>query len=89
MKRMRVHSNHALEIKEVCQEDVGLYTVVLRNRAASLEKKLNITLVVNGTRTWRRLRSAENMTNKNCLLYIIILLGLDHYRGVTFELLRS
>lgn len=48
MKRIRMHSNHALEIKEVCQEDLGLYTVVLRNRAASLEKRLNVTLVVNG-----------------------------------------
>ncbi|XP_017282147.3 vascular endothelial growth factor receptor 3 isoform X2 [Kryptolebias marmoratus] len=47
MKRMRMHSNYALEIKEACQEDSGLYTVVLRNRAASLEKRLNVTLVVN------------------------------------------
>ncbi|KAM9310211.1 LOW QUALITY PROTEIN: vascular endothelial growth factor receptor 3 [Pholidichthys leucotaenia] len=46
MKRMRMHLNHALEIKDVCQEDCGLYTVVLRNRAARLERKLNITLVV-------------------------------------------
>lgn len=68
MKRMRMHSNHALEIKEVCQEDFGSYTVVLRNRAASLEKRLNITLVVNGTWPWRRLPSAENMTSKNHLL---------------------
>uniref|UniRef100_A0A8C3A4C5 Vascular endothelial growth factor receptor 3 n=1 Tax=Cyclopterus lumpus TaxID=8103 RepID=A0A8C3A4C5_CYCLU len=47
MKRMRMHLNHALEIKDVCQEDSGLYTVVLRNRAAALERRLNITLVVN------------------------------------------
>lgn len=48
MKRMRMHLNHALEIKDVCQEDSGLYTVVLRNSAAALERRLNITLVVNG-----------------------------------------
>lgn len=48
MKRMRMHLNHALEIKDVCQEDSGLYTVVLKNSAAALERRLNITLVVNG-----------------------------------------
>ncbi|XP_016895031.1 vascular endothelial growth factor receptor 3 [Cynoglossus semilaevis] len=47
IKRMRVHLNHALEIKEVYQEDAGLYTVALRNTAAALERRLNITLVVN------------------------------------------
>ncbi|XP_031713580.1 vascular endothelial growth factor receptor 3 [Anarrhichthys ocellatus] len=47
MKRMRMHLNHALEIKDVCQEDSGLYAVVLRNSAAALERRLNITLVVN------------------------------------------
>eukprot|EP00064_Thunnus_orientalis_P000127 superscaffoldBa00000006_g127 len=47
MKRMRMHLNHALEIKDVCQEDSGLYMVVLKNNAAALEKRLNITLVVN------------------------------------------
>ncbi|XP_024139143.1 vascular endothelial growth factor receptor 3 isoform X2 [Oryzias melastigma] len=47
MKRLKMHSNHALEIKEVCQEDSGLYTVVLKNSAAMLERKLNITLLVN------------------------------------------
>uniref|UniRef100_A0A7N6C0T6 Vascular endothelial growth factor receptor 3 n=1 Tax=Anabas testudineus TaxID=64144 RepID=A0A7N6C0T6_ANATE len=47
MKRMRMHLNHALEIKDVCQEDSGLYTVVLKNSAAALERRLNITLVVN------------------------------------------
>ncbi|XP_014887383.1 vascular endothelial growth factor receptor 3 [Poecilia latipinna] len=46
-KRIRMHSNHALEIKDVCQEDSGLYTAVLKNSVASLEKRLNITLVVN------------------------------------------
>lgn len=47
MKRMRIHFNHALEIKDVCQKDSGIYTVVLKNRAAALERRLNITLVVN------------------------------------------
>lgn len=47
LKRMRMHLNHALEIKDVCQEDSGLYMVVLKNSAAALEKRLNITLVVN------------------------------------------
>lgn len=47
MKRMRM-LKYALEIKDVCQEDTGLYTVVLKNSAAALEKRLNITLVVNG-----------------------------------------
>ncbi|MED6279424.1 hypothetical protein CHARACLAT_000781, partial [Characodon lateralis] len=46
-KRIRMHSNHALEIKDVCQEDAGLYMVVLKNNAALLERRLNITLVVN------------------------------------------
>ena len=48
MKRMRMHLNHALEIKDVCLEDSGKYTVVLKNSAAALERRLNITLVVNG-----------------------------------------
>ncbi len=48
MKRMKMQLNHALEIKEVCQEDSGIYTAILKNRAAALEKRLNITLVVNG-----------------------------------------
>lgn len=51
MKRMRMHLNHALEIKDVCQEDSGLYTVVLKNSAAALERRLNITLVVNGNQS--------------------------------------
>ncbi|XP_072252076.1 vascular endothelial growth factor receptor 3 [Leuresthes tenuis] len=46
-KRMEMHSNHSLEIKEVCQADSGLYTVVLTNSGAMLEERLNITLVVN------------------------------------------
>lgn len=48
MKRMRMHPKHTLEIKDVRQEDVGLYTVVLKNSAAALERRLNITLIVNG-----------------------------------------
>ncbi|GLD62043.1 vascular endothelial growth factor receptor 3, partial [Lates japonicus] len=47
IKRMKIHLNHALEIKDVCQEDSGRYTVVLKNSAAALERRLNITLVVN------------------------------------------
>uniref|UniRef100_A0A7N8XCV6 Vascular endothelial growth factor receptor 3 n=1 Tax=Mastacembelus armatus TaxID=205130 RepID=A0A7N8XCV6_9TELE len=47
MKRLEMHLNHALEIKDVCQGDSGLYTVVLKNSAAGLERRLNITLVVN------------------------------------------
>uniref|UniRef100_A0A665UV74 Vascular endothelial growth factor receptor 3 n=1 Tax=Echeneis naucrates TaxID=173247 RepID=A0A665UV74_ECHNA len=47
MKRMKIHLNHALEIKVVDQEDSGHYTVVLKNSAAALERRLNITLVVN------------------------------------------
>lgn len=48
MKRMRMHPKHTLEIKDVRREDVGLYSVVLKNSAAALERRLNITLVVNG-----------------------------------------
>uniref|UniRef100_A0A3Q4B2T7 Vascular endothelial growth factor receptor 3 n=1 Tax=Mola mola TaxID=94237 RepID=A0A3Q4B2T7_MOLML len=47
MKRMRMHPKHTLEIKDVRREDVGLYSVVLKNSAAALERRLNITLVVN------------------------------------------
>lgn len=48
MKKIKIHLNHALEIKDVCEEDSGLYTVVLKNSAAALERRLDITLVVNG-----------------------------------------
>uniref|UniRef100_A0A672IYD4 Vascular endothelial growth factor receptor 3 n=1 Tax=Salarias fasciatus TaxID=181472 RepID=A0A672IYD4_SALFA len=44
---MRMHLNHALEIRAVCPEDAGLYTVVLKNRAALLEKRLDMKLLVN------------------------------------------
>uniref|UniRef100_A0A4W6DEN1 Vascular endothelial growth factor receptor 3 n=1 Tax=Lates calcarifer TaxID=8187 RepID=A0A4W6DEN1_LATCA len=47
LKKMKIHLNHALEIKDVCLEDSGRYTVVLKNSAAALERRLNITLVVN------------------------------------------
>ncbi|XP_061642648.1 vascular endothelial growth factor receptor 3 isoform X3 [Phyllopteryx taeniolatus] len=47
MKRMRIHLNHALEIRDVGPGDAGLYMVVLKNSAAALERRLNITLVVN------------------------------------------
>uniref|UniRef100_A0A7N8WQQ2 Vascular endothelial growth factor receptor 3 n=1 Tax=Mastacembelus armatus TaxID=205130 RepID=A0A7N8WQQ2_9TELE len=39
--------NQRPDIKDVCQGDSGLYTVVLKNSAAGLERRLNITLVVN------------------------------------------
>ncbi|KAM9834873.1 vascular endothelial growth factor receptor 3 isoform X2 [Syngnathus typhle] len=47
MKRLRIHTNHALEIKDVAPGDAGLYTAVLKNSAAALERRRNITLVVN------------------------------------------
>ncbi|KAM6977833.1 vascular endothelial growth factor receptor 3 [Aplochiton taeniatus] len=48
--RMKVHQSRALEIRDVAQGDSGHYTVVLRHGAATgstLEKRLNITLIVN------------------------------------------
>ncbi|XP_061691509.1 vascular endothelial growth factor receptor 3 [Syngnathoides biaculeatus] len=47
MKRMKIHLNHALEIRDVRPGDAGLYMVVLYNSEAALERRLNITLVVN------------------------------------------
>uniref|UniRef100_A0A3B4AE65 Vascular endothelial growth factor receptor 3 n=1 Tax=Periophthalmus magnuspinnatus TaxID=409849 RepID=A0A3B4AE65_9GOBI len=47
IKRIRMHPKHVLEIRDVCREDAGVYTVLLRNTAAGLEQKLNVTLVVN------------------------------------------
>ncbi|KAI1898038.1 hypothetical protein AGOR_G00068210 [Albula goreensis] len=41
------YQHHALEIKEVCQQDAGNYTIVLKNSAALLEERLSLTLVVN------------------------------------------
>lgn len=60
MKRMRMQPQHTLEIRDVCQEDFGLYTVVLKNSGASLETRLNLTLIVNGNSRngQRRLLSA-------------------------------
>lgn len=51
MKKIKIHLNHALEIRDVCEGDSGLYTVVLKNAAAGLERRLNITLVVNGNQS--------------------------------------
>uniref|UniRef100_A0AAY4EQU1 Vascular endothelial growth factor receptor 3 n=1 Tax=Denticeps clupeoides TaxID=299321 RepID=A0AAY4EQU1_9TELE len=45
-KRMRAH-HHMLEIRDVCEQDSGNYTVVMKNVAASLEKQLSLTFVVN------------------------------------------
>ncbi len=39
---------HALEIRDVCKQDAGEYTLILKNTRAALEKRLNFTLVVNG-----------------------------------------
>ncbi|XP_052470151.1 vascular endothelial growth factor receptor 3 isoform X3 [Carassius gibelio] len=44
--RFRVQQ-HALEIREVCKQDAGEYTLVLKNTRAALEKRLNFTLIVN------------------------------------------
>lgn len=51
MKKIKIHLNHALEIRDVCEQDSGLYSLVLKNSAAALEERLNITLVVNGNRS--------------------------------------
>ncbi|XP_045068490.1 vascular endothelial growth factor receptor 3 isoform X2 [Coregonus clupeaformis] len=45
--RMRLHQHHALEIRDVHPEDAGNYTVLLKNTAALLERRLTITLIVN------------------------------------------
>ncbi|XP_050960376.1 vascular endothelial growth factor receptor 3 isoform X1 [Labeo rohita] len=44
--RFRVQQ-HALEIRDVCKQDAGEYTLVLKNTRAALEKRLNFTLIVN------------------------------------------
>ncbi|KAG7464860.1 hypothetical protein MATL_G00170170 [Megalops atlanticus] len=41
------YQHHALEIREVCQQDAGNYTIVLKNNAALLERRLSLILVVN------------------------------------------
>ncbi|TRY81334.1 hypothetical protein DNTS_029760 [Danionella cerebrum] len=38
---------HTLQIRDVCKQDAGEYTVVLRNTAMALERRLNFTLIVN------------------------------------------
>ncbi|KAL2077803.1 hypothetical protein ACEWY4_027307 [Coilia grayii] len=45
-KRMRVQ-HQVLEIREVCEQDAGNYTMVARNMAAGLDKRLSLTLIVN------------------------------------------
>uniref|UniRef100_A0A671S8L3 Vascular endothelial growth factor receptor 3 n=1 Tax=Sinocyclocheilus anshuiensis TaxID=1608454 RepID=A0A671S8L3_9TELE len=44
--RFRV-KQHALEIRDVCKQDAGEYTLILKNTRAALEKRLNFTLIVN------------------------------------------
>ncbi|XP_067312883.1 vascular endothelial growth factor receptor 3 isoform X2 [Pseudorasbora parva] len=39
--------HQALEIRDVCKQDAGEYTLTLRNTPAGLEKRLNFTLIVN------------------------------------------
>uniref|UniRef100_A0A4W4F6C2 Vascular endothelial growth factor receptor 3 n=1 Tax=Electrophorus electricus TaxID=8005 RepID=A0A4W4F6C2_ELEEL len=39
--------DHNLEIRDVRKEDAGNYTLVLKNSAAAIEKKLQFTLIVN------------------------------------------
>ncbi|KAI2644327.1 Vascular endothelial growth factor receptor 3 [Labeo rohita] len=43
--RFRVQQ-HALEIRDVCKQDAGEYTLVLKNTRAALEKRLNFTLII-------------------------------------------
>nr|XP_046180679.1 vascular endothelial growth factor receptor 3-like isoform X2 [Oncorhynchus gorbuscha] len=45
--RMRLHQHYNLEIRDVHPEDAGNYTVVLKNNAALLERRLTIILIVN------------------------------------------
>ncbi|KAG5263725.1 hypothetical protein AALO_G00267910 [Alosa alosa] len=45
-KRMKLQ-HQTLEIRDVCELDAGNYTVVMRNPAAALEKRLSLTLIVN------------------------------------------
>ncbi|XP_063046319.1 vascular endothelial growth factor receptor 3 isoform X2 [Engraulis encrasicolus] len=48
-KRMRVQQNQVLEIREICEQDAGNYTVVMTNtwKNESLEKRLTLNLIVN------------------------------------------
>lgn len=45
-KRMRAQQQ-TLEIRDVCEQDAGNYTIVTSNTAARLERRLSLTLVVN------------------------------------------
>ncbi|TST60378.1 Vascular endothelial growth factor receptor 3 [Bagarius yarrelli] len=44
--RFKVH-NHNLEIRDVHREDAGDYTLILKNSAAAIEKKIHFILIVN------------------------------------------
>ncbi|XP_076878856.1 vascular endothelial growth factor receptor 3 isoform X2 [Brachyhypopomus gauderio] len=39
--------DHQLEIRDVRKEDAGTYTLILKNSAAAIEKKLHFTVIVN------------------------------------------
>lgn len=39
---------HHLEIRDVREEDAGDYTLVMKNTAAGIEKKIHFILIVNG-----------------------------------------
>ncbi|XP_036799453.1 vascular endothelial growth factor receptor 3 isoform X3 [Oncorhynchus mykiss] len=45
--RMRLHQHYNLEIRDVHPEDAGNYTVLLKNTASPLERRLTITLIIN------------------------------------------
>uniref|UniRef100_A0A8C7J6V5 Vascular endothelial growth factor receptor 3 n=1 Tax=Oncorhynchus kisutch TaxID=8019 RepID=A0A8C7J6V5_ONCKI len=45
--RMRLHQHYNLEIRDVHPEDAGNYTILLKNTAALLERRITITLIVN------------------------------------------
>lgn len=53
-KRMKVQQQ-VLEIRDVCELDAGNYTVVMRNPSAALERRLSLTLIVNGNQQSCRL----------------------------------
>lgn len=74
MKRMRMQPQHALEIRDVCQEDYGLYTVLLKNSGASLETRLNLTLVVNGNSRGGRRRLLSALKKQMWFFLTLLLL---------------
>ncbi|XP_023694602.1 vascular endothelial growth factor receptor 3 isoform X3 [Paramormyrops kingsleyae] len=41
------YQQHSLDIREVCQQDAGNYTLVLKNSAALLERRISLSLLVN------------------------------------------